>query len=227
MIPASLVTVLSVQVVPTVLAVSKRDADSSSASFSLSETVSSDDVAVKEIGERVSGGLKGKVEGAIVAEVTALVAALAAGQAAPTQLAPTPLPLTGEKAKNTTASPSPSLSPSLSPYPTEETQEEAFARIKTLVSTKSPLLFMKGSPGAEQCGFSRKTVALLETKIERGKYETHDILQDPSLRKFIKIYANWPTFPQLWVGGELVGGLDILKEMEEEGELEGVLGVSK
>jgi Grx4 family monothiol glutaredoxin len=72
------------------------------------------------------------------------------------------------------------------------------------------MLFMKGSPSAPQCGFSRQLVGLLREKGVR--YGFFNILADDEVRQGLKEWADWPTFPQLWVGGELVGGLDIVKE---------------
>jgi Grx4 family monothiol glutaredoxin len=72
------------------------------------------------------------------------------------------------------------------------------------------MLFMKGTPSAPQCGFSRQTVSLLR---EKGvKYGFFNILADDEVRQGLKAFSDWPTFPQLYVEGELVGGLDIVKE---------------
>jgi Grx4 family monothiol glutaredoxin len=70
------------------------------------------------------------------------------------------------------------------------------------------MLFMKGTPSAPQCGFSRQTVSVLREKGVR--YGFFNILADDEVRQGLKEYADWPTFPQLWVDGELVGGLDIV-----------------
>ncbi len=80
------------------------------------------------------------------------------------------------------------------------------------------LLYMKGSPGAPQCGFSAQTVQCLITCGERFSYV--DILSNPEIRSTLPGYANWPTFPQLYIAGELIGGCDIITEMFESGELE-------
>ena len=73
------------------------------------------------------------------------------------------------------------------------------------------MLFMKGSPQAPRCGFSRQMVELLaEVKATYGYF---DVLTDETVRQGIKAYSNWPTFPQLYINGELVGGLDICKEL--------------
>lgn len=75
----------------------------------------------------------------------------------------------------------------------------------------------KGTPNEPRCGFSRQTISLLNT--HNILYKTFDILSDDDVRSGLKEYSNWPTYPQLYVNGELVGGLDILKEMSEAGEL--------
>jgi monothiol glutaredoxin len=77
---------------------------------------------------------------------------------------------------------------------------------------------MKGSPNQPQCGFSARTVEALKACGERFAYV--DILTNPEIRTNLPAYANWPTFPQLWVAGELVGGCDIITEMHESGELQ-------
>ena len=85
------------------------------------------------------------------------------------------------------------------------------------------MLFMKGSPTEPKCGFSRKTIALLkENSIDHGYF---DILTDNEVRQGLKTYSNWPTFPQLYVDSNLIGGLDIVTEMAEDGDLKGELGL--
>ena len=85
--------------------------------------------------------------------------------------------------------------------------------------TENPIvLYMKGEPAFPQCGFSARTVQALMACGERFAYV--DILANPEIRANLPKYANWPTFPQLWVGGELVGGCDIVTEMFENGELQ-------
>jgi Grx4 family monothiol glutaredoxin len=90
----------------------------------------------------------------------------------------------------------------------KETKEELFARLAELVKAAPVMLFMKGTPSAPQCGFSRQTSSLLREKGVR--YGFFNILADDDVRQGLKEFADWPTFPQLWVGGELVGGLDIV-----------------
>ncbi|KAK3095293.1 hypothetical protein FSP39_012902 [Pinctada imbricata] len=100
-------------------------------------------------------------------------------------------------------------------------QESLEDRLKSLINKAPVMLFMKGDPETPRCGFSKQTVALLgETGV---KYETFDILTDDEVRQGLKTFSNWPTFPQLYVKGELIGGLDILKELHESDELTGML----
>lgn len=90
-------------------------------------------------------------------------------------------------------------------------------RLKKLINAAPCMLFMKGSPQEPRCGFSRQLVALL--KDHSIQFSTFDILSDEEVRQRLKTYSNWPTYPQLYVNGELVGGLDIVKELAESGEL--------
>jgi monothiol glutaredoxin len=90
--------------------------------------------------------------------------------------------------------------------------------IKEQIESNNILLYMKGSPNQPQCGFSARTVEALMACGERFAYV--DILSNPEIRTSLPGYANWPTFPQLWVDGELVGGCDIITEMFESGELQ-------
>ena len=91
-------------------------------------------------------------------------------------------------------------------------------KIQRQIAENPILLYMKGSPKLPSCGFSAQAVQALSACGERFAYV--DILQNPDIRAELPKYANWPTFPQLWVGGELVGGSDILVEMFEKGELQ-------
>src|SRR3546814_291840 len=97
------------------------------------------------------------------------------------------------------------------------------SRIQSLLDDNKVVLFMKGEPGAPQCGFSAKAVgALGSTGVA---YQHVDVLSDPEIREGIKQYGQWPTIPQLYIGGELVGGSDIIEQMANSGELHGALGV--
>ncbi|KXZ47964.1 hypothetical protein GPECTOR_31g326 [Gonium pectorale] len=113
--------------------------------------------------------------------------------------------------------------PAPAPAPAAAAVEDPAAvreRIKALLSGPSApavMLFMKGSPQEPRCGFSRRVVEALQSEgIEFGSF---DILQDEAIRQGLKEYGNWPTYPQLYVRGELVGGCDIVTEMKAAGEL--------
>ena len=99
--------------------------------------------------------------------------------------------------------------------------EEVIDTIKQQISENPIILYMKGSPQAPQCGFSAQTVQCMVACGQRFAYV--DILSNPEIRAAMPGYAEWPTFPQLWVEGELVGGCDIVTEMCESGELETLL----
>jgi monothiol glutaredoxin len=90
--------------------------------------------------------------------------------------------------------------------------------IKDQIENNAVILYMKGSPNQPQCGFSARTSQALMACGERFAYV--DVLSNPDIRANLPAYANWPTFPQLWVKGELIGGCDIVMEMYESGELQ-------
>jgi monothiol glutaredoxin len=90
--------------------------------------------------------------------------------------------------------------------------------IKDQIASNPVLLYMKGSPNAPQCGFSARASQAVMACGEKFAYV--DILQHPDIRANLPKYANWPTFPQLWVNGELIGGSDIILEMHQKGELQ-------
>jgi len=100
---------------------------------------------------------------------------------------------------------------------TDNSKVDLNTRLASLVSKAPVMLFMKGSPEAPQCGFSNKIVAIL--KQQNIEFSSFNILADEEVRNGLKVYSNWPTYPQLYIEGKLVGGLDIVKEMAEEGEL--------
>jgi monothiol glutaredoxin len=89
--------------------------------------------------------------------------------------------------------------------------------IKATVTDHKVVLFMKGTPSFPQCGFSAQTVA--ELKKLGVPFHTVNVLADPQVREGIKAYSQWPTIPQLYVGGQFVGGCDIVKELSASGEL--------
>lgn len=106
-----------------------------------------------------------------------------------------------------------------------ETPVVTETRLRNLVSSAPVVLFMKGTPAEAKCGFSRKTVTLLQEN--DIPFASFDILSDEGVRAGLKVLFDWPTYPQLYVNGSLVGGLDILNEMAEEGNLKGELGVTE
>lgn len=95
-------------------------------------------------------------------------------------------------------------------------------KIEQLVASDSVVLFMKGSRSFPQCGFSASVVNILNTLVP--KYTTVNILSDADIRSGMKEFSDWPTFPQLFIRGEFVGGADIVRQMHESGELETKLG---
>ena len=96
-------------------------------------------------------------------------------------------------------------------------------RIETLLGANRVVLFMKGRPDAPQCGFSAKAVGALNAL--GVDYAHVDVLADAEIREGIKAYGEWPTIPQLYIGGDLVGGSDIIEQMSNSGELHSALGV--
>lgn len=95
-------------------------------------------------------------------------------------------------------------------------------RIKDQIENNPVILYMKGTPDFPQCGFSGQTVQVLEAV--GAKYAYINIFEDPELREALKAYSNWPTYPQLYIGGELVGGCDIVTDLFQKGELKSMLG---
>jgi len=96
-------------------------------------------------------------------------------------------------------------------------------RIREQVTQHRVVLYMKGTPQFPQCGFSATAAEILK-RCGVADYLAVNILEDAELRQGIKDYANWPTIPQLYVGGEFVGGCDIMREMYASGELQALFG---
>jgi monothiol glutaredoxin len=94
-------------------------------------------------------------------------------------------------------------------------------RIRETLESHPILLFMKGNPDFPQCGFSAQTVAALRAC--DAEFASFNIFEDPEIREGLKAYSNWPTYPQLYVKGELIGGCDIVVEMYHSGELKKLL----
>ena len=104
-------------------------------------------------------------------------------------------------------------------------EQQISAAIKEAIVENDVILFMKGTPDAPRCGFSARTVATLEAL--GTPFAAVDILPDPRIRQELSALSNWPTIPQLFVRGDLVGGCDIVTEMYETGELAQVIGVEQ
>jgi monothiol glutaredoxin len=100
----------------------------------------------------------------------------------------------------------------------EDQQMDVNDRIKKQLSDFPVLLYMKGTPDFPQCGFSAQTVAAL--RAVGAEFAYVNIFEDPEIHEGLKAYSNWPTFPQLYVNGELIGGCDIALELYQSGELE-------
>lgn len=107
----------------------------------------------------------------------------------------------------------------------EETENPLRDAIAEAISRNRVILFMKGTPERPMCGFSARTAAALEA--HKTPFAAVDILPDPRIREELSALSNWPTIPQLFVDGDLVGGADIVAEMSESGELAEVLGVER
>ncbi|KAI0648678.1 glutaredoxin [Trametes meyenii] len=105
--------------------------------------------------------------------------------------------------------------------PAQESPDELNARLHKLMNQDTVVLFMKGNPDQPRCGFSRRIVDLL--RAQGVAFSSFDILSDEGVRAGLKVLNNWPTFPQLIVKGEFVGGLDVVKEMVDNGELKELL----
>ena len=128
-----------------------------------------------------------------------------------------------------------SANPQFDPVPMMSTQNEPQSEapaqeqesnpirdaIRDAIAEHRVILFMKGTPEAPACGFSARTVGMLQSL--QTPFAAVDVLPDPRIRQELSVISNWPTIPQLFVGGELVGGCDIVTEMFEAGELEEAL----
>jgi Grx4 family monothiol glutaredoxin len=104
------------------------------------------------------------------------------------------------------------------PAPAALTPEQLNARLKALINSNRIMLFIKGTPQQPRCGFSKQLVEMLADL--HVKYGSFNILADETVRAGLKEYSNWPTYPQVYIEGELIGGLDIVKEMVASGEFQ-------
>jgi len=183
----------------------------------ISETY--DVTAVPYIVLQKDGSVLDKISGSDASKVRAAVEKYA-GKTGSTGLPPAQQvtkPAASENGTNGTAKNLSSYTPSSNDPATapefssgEQSKEELHKRLEGLVKAAPVMLFMKGTPSAPQCGFSRQTVALLRERSIR--YGFFNILADDDVRQGLKEYSDWPTFPQLYADGELVGGLDIVRE---------------
>jgi Grx4 family monothiol glutaredoxin len=107
--------------------------------------------------------------------------------------------------------------PNSSMKPGNENSSSIQSRLEKLVNYSPVMLFMKGTPTDPKCGFSSKIVEIL--KKENIQFDSFNILSDSEIREALKTYSNWPTYPQLYAKGQLIGGLDIVKELQENGQL--------
>ena len=106
---------------------------------------------------------------------------------------------------------------------TDQTSNPMREAIQEAITENPVILFMKGNPEAPACGFSARTVAILQSL--GARFAAVDILPDPRIRQELSAISQWPTIPQLFVDGELVGGCDIVSEMYQSGELQQTLGL--
>ncbi|KAI8880707.1 glutaredoxin [Backusella circina FSU 941] len=118
-------------------------------------------------------------------------------------------------------------SPAAAPGAVEGTKpvKDLNSRLKALINSAPVMIFIKGTPQQPRCGFSRQLVDMLGD--EKVKYSSFNILADEDVRQGLKAYSDWPTYPQVYVNGELMGGLDIIKEMIASGEFKEVLPKEK
>jgi len=98
-----------------------------------------------------------------------------------------------------------------------DNEQAIMAHIREQIKQYPALLYMKGTPQFPQCGFSSRVVSILKNIGEQFAYV--NVLQEPGVRQYLPQVSNWPTFPQLFINGELVGGCDIITELDEDGEL--------
>ncbi len=151
------------------------------------------------------GNVVQRIEGTddTIAQVTQAVKQLLATTAATTMMTPATTPAMTMSTTNHVVA-------------TEQQQPPALSqRLETLIHSSEVMIFMKGTPTAPKCGFSRQVVELLQE--EDICFGSFNILADDDVRQGLKTHSNWPTYPQVYVRGELMGGLDILKEMKEQG----------
>ncbi|EXJ80779.1 hypothetical protein A1O3_07063 [Capronia epimyces CBS 606.96] len=153
--------------------------------------------------ETVSGSDAGKVRAAV--EKYTGTGSGAGKDGIPPPLQATPQQPNGHAAPRSSNPPTAPVDSS-----SQESREELNERLAKLVKAAPVMLFMKGTPSAPQCGFSRQLVSILREN--QVKYGFFNILADNDVREGLKVFSDWPTFPQLYTNGELIGGLDIVRE---------------
>lgn len=144
-----------------------------------------------------------RVEGADTRQLTDKVRALVVAAGAPTSSTPLQPPV-----------------PKAGGAPSEQQLNE---RLRALISRSHCMVFMKGTPEQPRCGFSRTLIEILRQ--HEVTFDTFDILTDNDVRQGLKTFSNWPTYPQVYAAGELIGGLDIIRDLDKEGELKSAIGV--
>eukprot|EP01104_Vermistella_antarctica_P008321 TRINITY_DN2078_c0_g1_i1.p1 TRINITY_DN2078_c0_g1~~TRINITY_DN2078_c0_g1_i1.p1 ORF type:complete len:152 (-),score=30.18 TRINITY_DN2078_c0_g1_i1:178-633(-) len=105
---------------------------------------------------------------------------------------------------------------------TDVEKEEIFSEIEKLISSDECFVFMKGIPSAPMCGFSKTVVNILEAEGIKS-FKSFNVLSDEQIRDGVKRFSEWPTIPQVYIGGEFVGGCDIMLNLHQSGELNGML----
>jgi len=168
-------------------------------------------VAVPLVVVTQGGAEVGRVEGANPGAVADLVKSAAARAAT--------------SATSTSAGAGPGATPAATAQtaPGQETEQELSARLEKLINAGPVMLFMKGTGDNPRCKFSRQMVQIL--KDANVSFASFDIFSDEAVRQGLKKFSNWPTYPQLYVAGQLIGGVDIVQEMAGEGNLQDQLGV--
>ncbi len=140
------------------------------------------------------------------------------------------LPIVGQAAPKP-ASPAPTYTTVSRPEPKEDTPSSprggrpAREYIDEVVKQNAVVIFMKGTPQSPACGFSASASSILST--HGVPYFSFDVYGDPDVREGVKEFSNWPTIPQIFISGEFVGGADILKTLEDSGELKAMLANAK
>lgn len=144
-----------------------------------------------------------RVEGADTRQLTDKVRALVVAAGAPTS--------------------SISLQPPVPKAGGAPSEQQLNERLRALISRSHCMVFMKGTPEQPRCGFSRTLIEILRQ--HEVAFDTFDILTDNDVRQGLKTFSNWPTYPQVYAAGELIGGLDIIRDLDKEGELKSAIGV--